>query len=340
MRPRRAGRRPDRVLERPDGWIFEIPSFAHGSKAVARLLAERADGGATVIVGGGDSVAAVTQQGLAESDDPHLDWRRRLARFLEGRELPGVTVLQDRPVPGQGQAEAEDEGEGARMNTLIEVVDARENPRFRAATRRSRSTSCSPTARSGGRPCRRAPRPARTRRSNCATATRAAIGGKGVLRAVANVNRDDRPGALMGSTPPTRPGSMPLLIELDGTPNKAHAWAPTPSWACRWRARTRPPRPADLPLYRYLGGADATSCRCPMMNILNGGKHAGRIDRLPGVHGHAGRGRDLRRGAADGRGGLSSAARRAPARRGPYDRPSATRAVSPRRSRRTRRPSR
>jgi phosphoglycerate kinase len=46
--------------------VFEIPSFAHGTKAVARMLAERADAGATVIVGGGDSVAAVTQQGLAD----------------------------------------------------------------------------------------------------------------------------------------------------------------------------------------------------------------------------------------------------------------------------------
>ena len=45
--------------------VFEIPSFAHGTKAVARFLAGRAEAGATVVVGGGDSVAALEQQGLA-----------------------------------------------------------------------------------------------------------------------------------------------------------------------------------------------------------------------------------------------------------------------------------
>ena len=46
--------------------VFEIPSFAHGTKAVARMLADAAEHGATVVVGGGDSVAAITQQGLAD----------------------------------------------------------------------------------------------------------------------------------------------------------------------------------------------------------------------------------------------------------------------------------
>jgi phosphoglycerate kinase len=46
--------------------VFEIPSFAHGTNAVAVMLAEAAEKGATVIVGGGDSVAAIKRQGLAE----------------------------------------------------------------------------------------------------------------------------------------------------------------------------------------------------------------------------------------------------------------------------------
>ena len=79
--------------------VFEIPSFAHGTKAVARILAERADAGATVIVGGGDSVAAVTQQGLADRMTHISTGGGASLEFLEGRELPGVIVLQDRPVP-------------------------------------------------------------------------------------------------------------------------------------------------------------------------------------------------------------------------------------------------
>ena len=78
--------------------VFEIPSFAHGTRSIARYLAARADAGATVVVGGGDSVAAITQQGLAERFTHISTGGGASLEFLEGRELPGVTVLQDRPV--------------------------------------------------------------------------------------------------------------------------------------------------------------------------------------------------------------------------------------------------
>jgi phosphoglycerate kinase len=76
--------------------VFEIPSFAHGTKAIARFLAERADAGAAVVIGGGDSVAAIHQQGLGDRMTHISTGGGASLEFLEGRELPGVTVLLDR----------------------------------------------------------------------------------------------------------------------------------------------------------------------------------------------------------------------------------------------------
>jgi len=96
--------------------------------------------------------------------------------------------------------------------------------------------------------------------------------GKGVLRAVDNANRIIAP-KLMGYDPSKQTEIDRLLIELDGTPNKAklgaNAILGVSMAAARAAAMSR-----ELPLYAYLGGPEATRLPVPMMNILNGGKHA------------------------------------------------------------------
>jgi phosphoglycerate kinase len=82
--------------------VFEIPSFAHGTKAMARTLAAQAESGATVVVGGGDSVAALEQQGIADRMTHISTGGGASLEFLEGRTLPGIAVLQDRPDGKEG----------------------------------------------------------------------------------------------------------------------------------------------------------------------------------------------------------------------------------------------
>jgi enolase len=98
------------------------------------------------------------------------------------------------------------------------------------------------------------------------------FGGKGVLRAVSNVTETIGP-ALAGLDASDQAGIDDLLIELDGTPNKAELGANAilgVSLACAHAASAA----YDLPLYRYLGGVAARVLPVPMFNILNGGKHA------------------------------------------------------------------
>jgi len=97
-------------------------------------------------------------------------------------------------------------------------------------------------------------------------------GGKGVLKAVENVNAIIAP-QLAGMEPSHQAKIDRLIIELDGTPNKAKLGANAILGVSMAVARAAAGA-AELPLYAYLGGPGAVCLPVPMMNILNGGKHA------------------------------------------------------------------
>ena len=73
--------------------VFEEPPFDQGTIGIARAVAKAADRGATVIVGGGDSVAAVTRAGVADRITHISTGGGATLEFLAGKELPGVTAL-------------------------------------------------------------------------------------------------------------------------------------------------------------------------------------------------------------------------------------------------------
>jgi enolase len=101
---------------------------------------------------------------------------------------------------------------------------------------------------------------------------KARFGGKGVLRAVANVTDVIAP-AIYGLDAADQAGIDAVIRDLDGTPNKAELGANAilgVSLACAHAAAAA----HDLSLFRYLGGAGARTLPVPMFNILNGGKHA------------------------------------------------------------------
>jgi len=101
---------------------------------------------------------------------------------------------------------------------------------------------------------------------------RARYGGKGVLKALANVNEKIAP-RIAGMPAGEQQAIDQALIELDGTPNKSRLGANATlgvSLAVAHAAAAH----ASVPLYRYLGGEEVHLLPLPLFNILNGGKHA------------------------------------------------------------------
>ena len=96
--------------------------------------------------------------------------------------------------------------------------------------------------------------------------------GKGVMRAVENVNNIIAP-EIVGMDVTDQLGIDHILLELDGTPNKQKLGA-NALLGVSLAAAKAAAQHLDLSLYQYLGGINAKELPVPMMNILNGGKHA------------------------------------------------------------------
>lgn len=147
----------------------------------------------------------------------------------------------------------------------MEILDSRGNPTVKAIVTLDNgitaSASCPSGASTGENEAVELRDGGRTR-----------YGGKGVLKAVANVNERISP-VLIDMDPAHQAEIDRLMILLDGTPNKRKLGANAIVSVSMAVARAAAVA-AGLPLYAYMGGFGALRIPVPMMNILNGGKHA------------------------------------------------------------------
>jgi enolase len=145
-----------------------------------------------------------------------------------------------------------------------EILDSRGNPTLRVAVRLSDGTSGHAAVPSGASTGAHEALELRD-------GDKDRFGGKGVLRAVENVEEIES--ALIGMSCQEQAAIDERMIRLDGTPNKSRLGANAilgVSLAVTHAAANF----MELPFYRYIGGEEACTLPVPMMNILNGGKHA------------------------------------------------------------------
>lgn len=145
-----------------------------------------------------------------------------------------------------------------------EVMDSRGNPTVRATVSLSDGTAANAIVPSGASTGKREALELRDKDKR--------YGGKGVLKACENVNTiiaDE----LVGLSPYDQAGLDALMKELDGTDNYSKLGANAVLGVSMAIARAAA-KSMRMPLYRYLGGANASILPVPMLNIINGGEHA------------------------------------------------------------------
>ncbi|NLP05575.1 phosphopyruvate hydratase [Candidatus Fermentibacteria bacterium] len=147
----------------------------------------------------------------------------------------------------------------------MEILDSRGNPTIRVFCRLDNGLEASASVPSGAST-------GENEAVELRDGDRKRYGGKGVLKAVSNVNEIIAP-ALLGIEARMQAEIDRRMIELDGTPNKGRLGANAILGVSMAVARAASME-AGLPLYAYLGGPGAVRIPVPMMNILNGGKHA------------------------------------------------------------------
>eukprot|EP00928_Gymnodinium_smaydae_P020927 TRINITY_DN180_c1_g1_i1.p1 TRINITY_DN180_c1_g1~~TRINITY_DN180_c1_g1_i1.p1 ORF type:complete len:861 (+),score=246.89 TRINITY_DN180_c1_g1_i1:164-2746(+) len=244
--------------------VFEMKSFETGTKSMMDKIVEVTKAGCVTVIGGGDTATACKKYGTEDKVTHCSTGGGASLELLEGKVLPGVAALDDAPSTKIMSIRAREIFD-SRGNPTVEVDLCTEAALFRAAVPSGASTGIYE---------------ALELRDN----DKGRLLGKGVLKAVDNVNNIIAP-KLVGMDVTDQAGIDKLMVEeLDGSKNEwgwskaklgANAILAVSMAVCRAGAAAR-----DEPLYMYiarLGGkpTDKFVMPVPAMNVINGGSHAG-----------------------------------------------------------------
>merc|ERR1719469_757676 len=249
--------------------VFEMAKYEAGTKDMMAQIVKATENGAVTVIGGGDTATACKKYGT-ESKVTHCSTGGGASlELLEGKVLPGVAALDDaKAASGAGMKIVQIRAReifDSRGNPTVEVDLCTETALFRAAVPSGASTGIYEAL-------------------ELRDGDKSRLLGKGVLKAVANVNDIIAP-KLIGMDVSDQAGiDKKMVEELDGTQNEwgwcksklgANAILAVSMAVCRAGAAAN-----EMPLYQYiakLGGKpmDKFVMPVPSFNVINGGSHAG-----------------------------------------------------------------
>jgi len=249
--------------------VFEMASFEKGTKAMMDKIVEVTAAGVITVIGGGDTATACLKYDT-ETKVTHCSTGGGASlELLEGKDLPGVSALDDAPKAAPGGSKIVSirarEIFDSRGNPTVEVDLCTETALFRAAVPSGASTGIYEAL-------------------ELRDGDKSRLLGKGVLKAVANVNDIIAP-KLIGLDVTKQTEIDKLMVEeLDGTKNE-WGWCKSKLGANAILAVSMALARAgaaasEMPLYTYIAKisgnpTDKFVLPCPAFNVINGGSHAG-----------------------------------------------------------------
>merc|ERR1719203_1172193 len=245
--------------------VFEMESFAKGTKAMMDNIVEVTKGGCVTVIGGGDTATACKKYDTEDKVTHCSTGGGASLELLEGKVLPGVAALDDAKGNMKITQLRAREIFDSRGNPTVEVDLCTESALFRAAVPSGASTGIYEAL-------------------ELRDEDKGRLLGKGVLKAVANVNDIIAP-KLVGMDVTDQTGiDKKMVEEMDGSKNEwgwskaklgANAILAVSMAVCRAGAAA-----SEMPLYQYIAKisgkpTDKFVMPVPSFNVINGGSHAG-----------------------------------------------------------------